>query len=527
MKSRMMVVSIAIVAIILLVSVSVAFALNSNNDKGSEKTVYNEGMNIRGLENDGVVTFKGIPYAEAPVGDLRFAPPVEKKQWTETLDCTKWGNIAIQGTPTHGENESEDCLNLNIWAPADAKVGSNLPVYVWIHGGAYITGSGQSSSFDGTVFAKEGVIVVTINYRLGDLGFLSLDSLKEYNSLGTTGNWGTLDQILALQWVQKNIGKFGGDKDNVTIGGESAGSFSVFNMIMSPQAEGLFQKAILESGTLTHVMDASKSYDDAVEVSRNIAGKLGADDSAAGIEKLRSMDALEISDALVFSPYMTDNHPYATWPAGDGVVIPEDFVRAVEQGTYNSDVKIIIGYNGAEGSIFTKSGVTEAEFDNMVDSAFSPADAVKVKEYYAKQTRMTLWDKTSDLTGMLMIKLGVERMQKLFAANENTTVYAFQFLHCLNDGTIPYHTVEIEFAFGQATHSGVPFEGDDKIVRDIMHGYWLNFIKNGDPNGNGLTEWTEYSPSADSLMTFNKNSSEMSVRADASTIAVLNPLYLP
>ena len=522
---------LAIVVILLSASVSAAFIADSSN-KSSEKTVYNEGMDVLGLEKDGVVTYKGIPYAEAPVGDLRFAPPVKKEQWTDTLDCTQWGNIAFQqsftstGSAEHGDNENEDCLNLNIWAPADAKAGDKLPVYVWIHGGAYISGSGQDLTYDGTNFAKEGVIVVTINYRLGVLGFLSLGSLKDDNSLGTTGNWGTLDQIMALQWVQDNIGKFGGDKDNVTIGGQSAGSFSVLNMIVSPLAEGLFQKAILESGAIMHIFEASKSYDDDVAVSQKIAEKLGADDSEEGIKKLRSLTASEITDAAIFTRYMTDDHSYSVWPAGDDVVIPEDFISAVENGEYNTDIEIIIGYNYTEGIFFTKDGVTEDEFNYLIDCSFSEIDAVKVKEYYEK-TELTLQQKDSELTGMLMIKLGVERMQKLFGANEDTTVYAYQFMHSLEFTVPPVHGLEVEFAFGQDTLLGSPFEGNDKIIRDIMHGYWLNFIKSGDPNGDGLAVWEQYSPTEDSLMTFKVNTSEMSDRADKSEVDTLNQWYLP
>ncbi|HJJ36898.1 MAG TPA: carboxylesterase family protein, partial [Methanocorpusculum sp.] len=194
----------------------------------STTTVKNDALNIIGISEDGVDKFLGIPYAEPPVGDLRFAPPVAKEPWTETLDCTQYRNASVQSpflisaeTP-----QGEDCLYLNIWKPADAKEGDNLPVYFWIHGGGWCYGSGAEAIYNGEQFAKEGIILVTINYRLGTLGYLALDTLME--EYGTAGNWATLDQICALQWVHDNIAKFGGNPNDVTIGGESAGSFNTF-----------------------------------------------------------------------------------------------------------------------------------------------------------------------------------------------------------------------------------------------------------------------------------------------------------
>ncbi|MHB9296596.1 hypothetical protein PilKf_02369 [Pillotina sp. SPG140] len=191
---------------------------------------------IEGLEADGIYAYKGIPYAKAPVGDLRFAPPQDVEPWTTVLDCTKYGPLTVQLADNpflavENANQSEDSLSLNVWTPAAPGATDKLPVYVYIHGGGFGNGSGNETTFDGTSFAKNGVVTVTINYRLGTLGFFA--SQETYKQYGTTGNWGLLDQIKALEWIRDNIANFGGDPSQVTIGGESAGSWSVSALIES------------------------------------------------------------------------------------------------------------------------------------------------------------------------------------------------------------------------------------------------------------------------------------------------------
>lgn len=531
MNSKKKVITVLAIAIIVIASVSVV-VVASNNNNSSEKVVTNDLMNVKGIEKDGVVSFKGIPYAEAPVGELRFKAPVEKEPWTETLDCTKWGNIAIQDKQFRSSaNESEDCLNLNIWAPADAKQGSDLPVYVWIHGGAYVFGSGQDVDYDGTAFAKDGVIVVTINYRLGTLGFLALDCLKQsIEGVGeTTGNWGTLDQICALEWVHKNIGKFGGDNKNVTIGGESAGSFSVLNMIVSPLTQGkdLFQNAILESGAVMHMMTAAKSVEDAKTVSLNIANKydptITADDSSA-VSKLMNADAIELMDACDFNLQLSKDHSRSPWAINDGIVLPVSTIDAVKAGQYNN-VKILMGYNTFEGAVFTDPLITESELDSFIDSIFGP-QADEVKDYYDTKTEMSTFEKASEITGMTLIKLGTDLFQRLFA-EKGTVVYGYQFSHYTWDLLIPYHAAEIAYSFGQDEMLGEKFEGNDVLMRDCMHAYWVNFIKTGDPNGNDLSPWTKYNTTTNMVMTFGTTSSSMAYKLEIDTLNVLRPLYFP
>ncbi len=521
--------AIAILAVIIVIVSASAAAVVSSSNSG-EKVVTNDLMNVKGIEKDGVTSFKGIPYAEAPVGELRFKAPVEKEPWTETLDCTKWGNIAIQENHDgHSANESEDCLNLNIWAPADAKQGSDLPVYVWIHGGAYVFGSGQDADYDGTAFAKDGVIVVTINYRLGTLGFLGLDCLKQsLEGIGdTTGNWGTLDQICALEWVHDNIGKFGGDNENVTIGGESAGSFSVLNLIVSPLTQGkdLFQNAILESGAVMHTIPATKGVKEAKAVSLNIAKRydptITADDSTA-FSKLMCADAFELMDACDFGWYLSKDHSYSPWPINDGIVLPESTIDAVKAGHYNN-VRILMGYNTFEGTIFTDPDITESELDSFIKSIFG-SQADDVKDYYDKKIWMSTFEKAADINGMTLIKLGTDLLQRLFTEN-GTIVYGYQFSHYVGDSVIPYHAAEIAYSFGQDGMFGMKFEGNDASMRDCMHAYWLNFIKTGDPNEKDLSLWVPYSTSMNMVMTFGVASASMTYKLEIDTLDVLRPLY--
>ncbi|MBR1672481.1 MAG: carboxylesterase family protein, partial [Fretibacterium sp.] len=208
---------------------------------------------VRGTSDGEVVSFKGIPYAKPPVGELAYAPTQPVEPWECVLDATRFGPSALQVRgPLSGssrENMSDaGCLTLNVWAPAGAKPGDGLPVYVFIHGGAYAQGSGSVLTYHSKSLARDGIVAVTINYRLNAQGFLATRATLE--KYGTTGNWGHLDQIEALKWVRANIASFGGDPAKVTIGGESAGSFSVSTMILSPLAKGLFRAAIMESGTI-------------------------------------------------------------------------------------------------------------------------------------------------------------------------------------------------------------------------------------------------------------------------------------
>ncbi|MDR1965889.1 MAG: carboxylesterase family protein, partial [Synergistaceae bacterium] len=268
-------------------------AMSSERAYAASVTLATPNGEIRGSRSEDVSVYNGIPYAAPPVGELRFAPPQDAPAWEGVRDCTEFAPQAVQYMPFEGQPMSEDCLALNVWTPARPGDGAKLPVYVFIHGGGFAEGAGSLPMYDGTGFAKKGIVAVTINYRLNALGFFaSRETLKRY---GTTGNWGILDQIKALEWVRENISSFGGDPGKVTIGGESAGSFSVSILIASPLAKGLFRGAILESGTILSLpflsTYARSDPDKSIAVSGMLADIVGAGDDENGLARMRRANA--------------------------------------------------------------------------------------------------------------------------------------------------------------------------------------------------------------------------------------------
>jgi para-nitrobenzyl esterase len=325
---------------------------------------------VQGLWENGVYAYKTIPYAKAPTGDLRFAPPQDVEPWTEVRDCTQSGPIAVQKIALamllDNTEQSEDCLSLNVWTPVAPSTEATLPVYVFIHGGGYGAWTGNDKTFDGTSFAQNGIVTVTINYRLGTLGFFA--SQETYDMYGTTGNWGMLDQIKALEWVRDNIAAFGGDPNQVTIGGESAGSWSVSALILSPLAKGLFNRAIMQSGTILSVGSVSPYRGDlqqSIEVSRVLASIFGASDSAEGLEKLRQVDAGALNYLSPFAADQTGEVPaFFMTPIFDGYALPKNPAEALRTGDYNK-VDVLIGFNRDEGTLFIPSMTTSQFYESF------------------------------------------------------------------------------------------------------------------------------------------------------------------
>ena len=298
---------------------------------------------VRGVAVGGVNVFKGIPYAAPPVGALRWKPPLPMPKWKQTRDATQFGSVCVQpkGKPDSIyfwklPAMSEDCLSLNIWMPAKAH---NAPVFFWIHGGALSGGAGSDALYDGTKFAERGLVVVSINYRMGPLGFLVHPALSAESRRNISGNYGLLDQIEALNWVKRNIAAFGGDAANVTIAGESAGGLSVMYLMSAPSARGLFAKAITQSAYMISAQELRTAAHDAYSgeaIGVWLADKLGAGDLAA----LRSMDAQKMTDgaaALGFFPFFVI----------DGRVLPRQVVDVFDRGE-QAKVPMLAGFNSGE-----------------------------------------------------------------------------------------------------------------------------------------------------------------------------------
>lgn len=472
---------------------------------------------VQGLEQDGVSVYKGIPYAKPPVGSLRFLAPEPAEPWSDTLDCTEFGSSALQPTADDIPTPDEDCLNLNVWT--SAQEGEKQPVYVFIHGGAYFQGSGAKSMYDCTNFAKDGVVGVTINYRLGALGFLGLEASKAED--GTTGNFGTLDQIQALKWVKENISAFGGDPENITVGGESAGSFSVSALIMSPLAKGLFNQAIMESGC---ILDASAvspySGGDAsasAAVSGAFARSFGADDSLEGLNRLRQIDGHALTAMSQFNMDMTLPNALSFWPVNDGVVLPVDPQKALANGDYNP-VRLLVGNNRDEGLIFIPDGLEAGDYAAYAYRILGAEAAEQALARWPVDAEHTASDRARQLLTLAGFRLGATTFADTLSQNGHP-VYYYEFNYSTPDNPAAYHASELPLVFGNELDS-LNLDKAGKQTAVDMHTAWVNFIKTGDPNqGTALASgvvWEPYTSQSKRVMMIDDqwSSNEMSQTDD-------------
>jgi len=459
---------------------------------------------VEGVQADGISVYKGIPYAAPPVDDLRFAPPQDVTPWTEVLDCTEFGPIAVQDKAQEGSSMSEDCLSLNIWTPA--KSGhEKLPVYVWIHGGGFAQGSGAQDLYDGTNFAKDGIVVVTINYRLNALGFLATQ--ETYDEYGTTGNWGLLDQIKALEWVRDNIEAFGGNPDQVTIGGESAGSYSVSALVVSPLAEGLFQNAIMESGSILGLPGNSYygrgDLQRSIEVSNMLSYTFGAADNAAGLERLRAADPDILAQMAPMGMDFTFTQAFLMTPVYDGYVMPTDVYGALQNGQIN-DVNLLWGYNGNEGSIFVPEDTTEERYEMLVSRMYGYGNMKNVVNRFPVDAQNTSGQRARDTLAYGMFSAVMKPFGDAVAEKGNQ-VYAYQFNYVTEEneknGLGAHHGSEIAYAFDNLDN---PDAGQQKLAEE-MHARWVNFIKTGDPNEGDVpsgVQWPAYDQAGSQMLIF-------------------------
>lgn len=453
---------------------------------------------ISGETKNEVSSFLGVPYAKPPVGELRFTPPQQMEEWDDVKQCTEYGPCAIQADSILINNKtSEDCLYLNVWAPEKIE-NKKCPVFFWIHGGGFFTGCGSMNYYDGSFFAQKGIVVVTINYRLGALGFLGLKTL--FDKYGTTGNWGTLDQIAALKWVNENIANFGGDPENITIAGESAGSFSVSNLIMSPLTKGMFKRAIMQSGSVLSnrisVPTTKTELEKTMSMSAEYAKSLGADDSPEGLEKLRNIDAMTLWQTGYFSSDATENCPFAFWATLDGKVLPKNPLQQLINGNYNK-CDILIGYNKDEGICFIPDECPAQNIKVYFEKIFSPEDIEKIKQIYKGEDIYSI-ETSREIETNIYFRAAMTLMKDYFSEQGNN-VYAYQF-NFTPDGNYPmsfmgaHHASEIPFVFGTSEHVGVHYSETGKRLQNQMHTMWSNFVKTGNPQTSEI-KWDKYSES--------------------------------
>jgi para-nitrobenzyl esterase len=460
---------------------------------------------VQGISTDDgrIRVFKGIPYAAPPVGELRWQAPRPVAPWQGVRDASTVAPACTQGS-VFGDiapaDTGEDCLYLNVWTPA-RKAGERLPVMVWIHGGGFVAGFGAEPRHDGGAFARKGVVLVTINYRLGVFGFLSHPELTRESGRNASGNYGLLDQVAALRWVQENIAAFGGDPRNVTIFGESAGSFAVSALMASPLARGLFQKAIGESGAFFTAAGGTLALGPlAVTEQQGVkfAAAIGADSLAA----LRAKPAQELLQAatkaqLWFAPNI------------DGYFLAEDVYATYAAGR-QAHVPLLAGWNADEMRMsvtLREDKPTAKSFAEETHKRFGD-QAEAVLEVYPAGTDEEALESAAALASDLFIGYATWKWIEMHLQTGQAPVYRYSF-----DRKIPVppdnkvmgvaatsrdigarHAGEIEYVFGALEISlpKVPWEGADRKLSDEMTTYWANFARKGDPNGAGLPKWPRY-----------------------------------
>jgi para-nitrobenzyl esterase len=436
---------------------------------------------LQGVRQGGSDAYLGIPYAAPPVGDLRWRAPEPAKPWRGVRSAGHFGASCWQGVSAKGFGPwtheyvvdgpvSEDCLFLNVWTPA--RPGAHRPVLVWFHGGGFSQGSGSVPIYDGGRLAAQGVVVVTVNYRLGVLGFFAHPELTREAHGGATGNYGLMDMIAALKWVRANASAFGGDPDEVTIDGQSAGGMAVHDLIMSPLAKGLFQRAAIESGLPGVAPNPPLAQAEASGVA--FAKAKGAADIAA----LRAMSPAELSSGArgFFAPMR------------DGVLLPEDERRPA------SDTPVLVGVNADEGSAMSASYATTdaAKLQALLKDSYGDMEG-RFAGFYAATTDAGRADASRRL-------LRDKSLAALYAWGEtrlsqtHSPVYAYLWTHPEPGPEAgrwrAFHSSEIPYVFRTLDASPErPFTPADRTLSEEVSTYWLDFVRTGDPNGSGLPHW--------------------------------------
>ena len=458
---------------------------------------------VRGVpgRDPSVTVYKGVPYAAPPVGDLRWRAPQPPLAWEGVRKADTFGSSCPQTRPRPGEAISEDCLFLNIWTGA-ASASERRPVMVWIHGGRFIFGSGADPRFDGEGLARKGVVVVTMNYRLGVFGFLATPELSSESGHNASGNWGLLDQIACLQWVRKNIAVFGGDPGRMTIFGQSAGGGSVLLLGSSPLAKGLYHRAICESGA------RFPNDPDLRRLSVSWRPSKGAEAAGARYAEAHGARSLKELRALSWDQLKDQNNtndesvpgsppPPLFRPAIDGWVIPFNYSQTYARGLQN-DVPII---NGHEIGSPTRPVTLEAYVAGAREKYAVMADEFLKLYPASSDEEATLATKTARIDSTRVSSFLWAAEWKKAAKND---VYTFSWTHAPpgpdRETRGAFHESEIDYVFNSLSATDKPWEDADRKIAEIMSSYWANFAATGNPNGKGLPSWPAFDPKSSQTM---------------------------
>jgi len=443
-----------------------------------------------------VAIFKGVPFAAPPVGDLRWREPQPVKPWTGVRDAREFSPSCMQHV--HGDflpwtreylvqnGVSEDCLYLNIWTP-QTNAKAKLPVIVYIPGGAFTEGSGEVPIYDGTNLAAKGLVVVTINYRLGVFGFLAHPELTAESPHHSSGNYGLLDQIAALAWVQKNISAFGGDPHRVTLWGQSAGAFSVGALLASPQAKGLFQRAMADSGLSVAglpIKDLHTAEQDGV--------KFAADHHGTNLKHLRAIPATDLLNVQRAGPIL------------DGWLLPEPPNVVNAQGG-GSDVPVITGFQANDGLLSLPSLKSPEDFNKYIESLYGSL-ATDFKRLYPaaslEEMQRSIQESTRDRERVSMFLWAKQRLQPY-----RSPIYIYFFTHAIPWPQHPeygaFHSGELPYFFDNLRLLDRPWQAVDRQLAQTASGYLKAFASTGDPNTAGLPEWRAVRPSLPETLDIN------------------------
>ncbi|MCX6591904.1 MAG: carboxylesterase family protein [Acidobacteria bacterium] len=470
-----------------------------------------------------VTAFKGLPYAAPPVGELRWRAPRPAAQWSGTKAANQYSAGCIQNLGRsrkpwteefmHQGGVSEDCLTLNIWTPAQSPADKR-PVMVWIHGGGYVEGSNAIASYDGEQLARLGIVVVSVNYRMGVLGFLAHPELTKESDVRSSGNYGLLDQLAALRWVQKNIAAFGGDPGRVTIAGQSAGAGSVMSLTASPLAKGLFHGAIAESGAGT---------------SRGNRPRADAEAEGIAFARAKGAETLAQLRALPVDQLTKPVAGVSFRPVVDGWFLPASVQEIYAQGKQN-DVPTLTGLTADEGSSSPTYGkIPAADYSAQIAQRFGDLAATFVKLYPAVATTESGAGQIESARDQGVVATHLWAVDR--ARTARTKAFTYYWNHALpgadHAGYGAFHTSEVPYVFNSLALCPRPWQEQDRQIAAQMSAYWANFVRTRDPNGKGLPMWPAFSASEAKTMSLGDKPGPRAVAAPEKIAFWRDALNLP
>jgi para-nitrobenzyl esterase len=471
--------------------------------KGLDEVKTKQGL-VSGVRNatGDVLVFKGVPFAAPPVGELRWQPPQPAIPWDGVRKCDTWSASPIQNKPAPfrmwtkefiapPEPLSEDCLYLNIWTAAQSAT-EKLPVFVWIYGGGFTSGSSACAVYDGEALAQQGIVYVSINYRVGIMGFMAHPELTGAPKTNSSGNYGLMDQLAALKWVQENIAAFGGDPSRVTIAGQSAGSMAVNALVVSPLGKGLLHGAIAQSGGILSGR-FSKTLADAESIGIEVAKKF----NVPGIAALRQVSADSLQKAASKFPGGSFG------PIVDGYVLP-DLARNTITKKQHNQVPMMTGWVAADGALFGGEPPTVATFTKFAKESYGDNLDNFLKAFPASTDE----EAKSSRQKVNLMDFAAYPSRVWAEVNDNPT-YLYHFSHVPTDKPdFPnygaFHTSEVPYALHTLKLWERPWQERDHNMEKVMSGYWINFVKTGNPNGAGLPDWKKYEAANGSIMELNE-----------------------